>query len=109
MATRDMLPWPPPMTDSDIIWRPTPERIERARSLRELWHLRSPMYSAVSVGLSQAEATAQLEPADCCYAPVLTLDQAVETEQIQARGLVKRGSDGHWQALFPGPATAAWP
>jgi len=52
--------------------------------------------------LTQAEATTRLEPADCCYAPVLTLDQAVETEQIQARGLVRRGTDGHWQALFPG-------
>jgi alpha-methylacyl-CoA racemase len=52
--------------------------------------------------LTQAEATARLEPADCCYAPVLTLDQAVETEQIRARGLVRRGADGHWQALFPG-------
>jgi alpha-methylacyl-CoA racemase len=53
-------------------------------------------------GLTQAEATARLEPADCCYAPVLNLDEAVETEQIQARGLVQRGSNGHWQALFPG-------
>jgi crotonobetainyl-CoA:carnitine CoA-transferase CaiB-like acyl-CoA transferase len=53
-------------------------------------------------GLTQAEANARLEPADCCYAPVLTLDQAVETEQMQARGLVRRGTDGHWQALFPG-------
>src|SRR5262249_21890790 len=32
-----MLPWPPgvkPMSDSEIIWRPTPERIERARITR---------------------------------------------------------------------------
>ena len=52
--------------------------------------------------ITQAEATARLEPADCCYAPVLKLDEAVETEQIKARGLVRRGADGHWQALFPG-------
>jgi crotonobetainyl-CoA:carnitine CoA-transferase CaiB-like acyl-CoA transferase len=52
--------------------------------------------------LTLAEATERLEPADCCFAPVLTLDQAVETEQMQARGLVRRGEDGHWQALFPG-------
>jgi len=52
--------------------------------------------------LTRDEATARLEPADCCYAPVLTLDQAVETEQMKARGLVRRGNDGHWQALFPG-------
>jgi crotonobetainyl-CoA:carnitine CoA-transferase CaiB-like acyl-CoA transferase len=58
--------------------------------------------TAFFAGLTQAEATARLEPADCCYAPVLGLDEAVETEQIKARGLVQRGSDGHWQALFPG-------
>ncbi len=58
--------------------------------------------TAFFAALTQAEATALLEPADCCYAPVLTLDQAVETEQLQARGLVQRGPDGLWQALFPG-------
>jgi crotonobetainyl-CoA:carnitine CoA-transferase CaiB-like acyl-CoA transferase len=57
---------------------------------------------AFFAGLTQAEAVARLEPADCCLAPVLSLDQAVETEQMQARELVRRGSDGHWQALFPG-------
>jgi alpha-methylacyl-CoA racemase len=58
--------------------------------------------AAFFAGMNQAEAIARLEPADCCFAPVLTLDQAVETEQLQARGLVRRGPDGHWQALFPG-------
>jgi crotonobetainyl-CoA:carnitine CoA-transferase CaiB-like acyl-CoA transferase len=55
------------------------------------------------------QAIARLEPADCCFAPVLNLDQAVETEQLQARGLVRRGSDGHWQALFPGQVDGAAP
>ena len=32
------------------------EQIERARSLREFWHLRSPLYNAVAVGLDQGEA-----------------------------------------------------
>ena len=53
-------------------------------------------------GLTRDQAIARLEPADCCFAPVLTLDQAVETEQLKARGLVRRGEDGNWQALFPG-------
>lgn len=32
------------------------DHIERARSLREFWHLRSPLYSALAVGFSQVEA-----------------------------------------------------
>ena len=36
------------------------ERIELARSLREFWHLRSPLYSAVSMGLNQLEAERRL-------------------------------------------------
>ena len=32
------------------------ERIARARSLRELWHLRSTMYNVVACGATQAEA-----------------------------------------------------
>ena len=36
------------------------ERIEGARSLRELWHLRSPLYSAVAIGLNQSEADRRL-------------------------------------------------
>jgi crotonobetainyl-CoA:carnitine CoA-transferase CaiB-like acyl-CoA transferase len=66
-------------------------------------------------GMTRAEAVARLEPADCCLAPVLELDEAVETDQIAARDLVRRGPDGAWQALFPGrvdgeaPATRpAW-
>jgi len=51
--------------------------------------------------LTSDEALAKLEPADCCAAPVLDLAEAVETEQLRARGLVRRGADGAWQALFP--------
>jgi hypothetical protein len=36
------------------------ERIARARSLRELWHLRSSMYNLVSLAISQGEAERRL-------------------------------------------------
>jgi hypothetical protein len=36
------------------------ERIERARSLREMWHLRSSLYGEVSMALSQGEAERRL-------------------------------------------------
>lgn len=36
------------------------ERIERARSLREMWHLRSCLYGEVSMTLSQGEAERRL-------------------------------------------------
>ncbi|MES2715026.1 MAG: hypothetical protein V4795_04640 [Pseudomonadota bacterium] len=36
------------------------DRIERARSLREMWHLRSSLYGEVSMALSQAEAERRL-------------------------------------------------
>lgn len=36
------------------------ERIERARSLREFWHLRSSLYHAVAMGVNQIEAERRL-------------------------------------------------
>ncbi len=36
------------------------DRIERARSLREFWHLRSPLYNAVARGIDQVEADRRL-------------------------------------------------
>jgi hypothetical protein len=36
------------------------DRIERARSLREFWHLRSALYNAVARGLDQLEAERRL-------------------------------------------------
>lgn len=36
------------------------ERIQRARSLRELWHLRSTLYGVVAMALSQSEAEQRL-------------------------------------------------
>ncbi|MDT7834905.1 hypothetical protein [Aquabacterium sp. OR-4] len=37
------------------------ERIARARSLRELWHLRSRVYGVVAVSLNQSEAERRIE------------------------------------------------
>ncbi len=37
------------------------ERIARARSLRELWHLRSRVYGVVAVALTQSEAERRVE------------------------------------------------
>lgn len=39
---------------------PLLEQIDRARSLRELWHLRSPVYGAVAVARTQADAEHRL-------------------------------------------------
>lgn len=36
------------------------DQIERARSLRELWHLRSPLYGALAVAHDQTEAEIRL-------------------------------------------------
>jgi hypothetical protein len=36
------------------------QRIEFARSLRELWHLRCQLYDQLSIGISQSEADARL-------------------------------------------------
>ena len=36
------------------------DKIERARSLRELWHLRSPVYGEVALARTQAEAERRL-------------------------------------------------
>jgi hypothetical protein len=35
-------------------------RIERARSLREMWHLRPPLFNVLAMGLSQPEAEQRL-------------------------------------------------
>jgi crotonobetainyl-CoA:carnitine CoA-transferase CaiB-like acyl-CoA transferase len=51
--------------------------------------------------LTLAECVARFVPADCCFTPVLTLGEAVESEQTRARQLVRRGPAGTLQALFP--------
>ena len=56
---------------------------------------------AFFAGLTLAECNARFTPADCCYSPVLTLGEALESEQVRARQLVRRAPDGALQALFP--------
>ncbi len=48
---------------SDVASQPARElldRIERARSLREMWHLRPPLYGVLAMDLSQHEAERRL-------------------------------------------------
>jgi crotonobetainyl-CoA:carnitine CoA-transferase CaiB-like acyl-CoA transferase len=47
------------------------------------------------------ECVARFVPADCCFSPVLTLAEGIESEQCRARGLVRRAPSGALQALFP--------
>jgi alpha-methylacyl-CoA racemase len=56
---------------------------------------------AVFAGLTLAECVARFDPADCCFSPVLTLAEALQSDQCLERKLVRRASDGVLQALFP--------
>lgn len=56
---------------------------------------------ALFVDFSLEEAVARFEPADCCFAPVLTVQEAVVSPHHAARGVVRRDSGGNLQALFP--------
>jgi crotonobetainyl-CoA:carnitine CoA-transferase CaiB-like acyl-CoA transferase len=64
-------------------------------------------------GLDLEESVARFGPADCCFTPVLTLAEAIESGQCQSRQLVRRAPSGALQALFPArvngepPATRA--
>ena len=51
--------------------------------------------------MTLAECVARFGPADCCLSPVLSLGEALASEQVAARRLVRRGADGALQALFP--------
>lgn len=51
--------------------------------------------------LSFEEAKSRFESIDCCFAPVLDLHEALESEHVQSRGLIQRGPDGERQVLFP--------
>jgi alpha-methylacyl-CoA racemase len=51
--------------------------------------------------LASEQAVALFANADCCFAPVLCLGQAIASPHHRARGLVRKGADGQWQALFP--------
>jgi alpha-methylacyl-CoA racemase len=52
-------------------------------------------------GLDLDDCVARFVPADCCFTPVLTLAEALESEQCRSRNLVRRAPSGALQALFP--------
>jgi crotonobetainyl-CoA:carnitine CoA-transferase CaiB-like acyl-CoA transferase len=52
-------------------------------------------------GLTLAQCQQRFGNADCCFAPVLDLAEALESPHVRARGLVHRTSAGELQALFP--------
>ncbi len=56
---------------------------------------------ALIAAMTLAECVERFVPADCCVSPVLSLDEALESEQVAVRRLVRRGGDGALQALFP--------
>jgi crotonobetainyl-CoA:carnitine CoA-transferase CaiB-like acyl-CoA transferase len=43
----------------------------------------------------------RFESIDCCFAPILDLREALESEHIESRELIQRGTDGRRQVLFP--------
>ena len=51
--------------------------------------------------LTVAECEERFGKADCCFAPVLDLREALESPYARARGLVRRTAAGEVQALFP--------
>jgi crotonobetainyl-CoA:carnitine CoA-transferase CaiB-like acyl-CoA transferase len=53
------------------------------------------------MGMTLAEARLRFESIDCCFAPILDLREALESEHVQSRGLIQRGEDGRTQVLFP--------
>lgn len=56
---------------------------------------------ALLLTLTLDECIARFGPADCCFTPVLTLAEGLESEQVRARQLVRRSPSGALQALFP--------
>lgn len=56
---------------------------------------------AYFVDLSLTQVCERFEQVDCCLTPVLDLQQALASEHVQVRGLVKHTGDGRLQALFP--------
>lgn len=51
--------------------------------------------------LSRDEARARFETVDCCFAPILSLREALASDQFAGRGLVRKGPGGRTQLLFP--------
>ncbi len=57
--------------------------------------------AALFGAMTLAEAEARFEQADCCFAPVMSLPEAMASPHVAARGLVVKGEDGLLQALLP--------
>lgn len=57
--------------------------------------------AAMFGALTQAQCNERFASADCCYAPVLDLAEAIESPYIRSRGIVHRTAGGTLQALFP--------
>jgi crotonobetainyl-CoA:carnitine CoA-transferase CaiB-like acyl-CoA transferase len=51
--------------------------------------------------LTLDECVARFANADCCLVPVLGAGEALESAHVRERGLVRRGTAGDLQALFP--------
>jgi crotonobetainyl-CoA:carnitine CoA-transferase CaiB-like acyl-CoA transferase len=57
--------------------------------------------AAYFASLTLSECIGRFQGADCCFSPVLDLDEALRTPHLLHRGLVRRDSHGDVQALFP--------
>jgi len=57
--------------------------------------------SAMFAGLTLAQCNERFASADCCYAPVADLGEALRSPHVRSRGLVRGPINGPWQALFP--------
>jgi crotonobetainyl-CoA:carnitine CoA-transferase CaiB-like acyl-CoA transferase len=57
--------------------------------------------AAYFASLTLAECEARYAEADCCFAPVLTVSEGLESPHSRQRGLVRRNAAGALQALFP--------
>jgi crotonobetainyl-CoA:carnitine CoA-transferase CaiB-like acyl-CoA transferase len=78
---------------SDWVGRQT-EPLPQARLIADL--------AAYFKRLSLDEATGRFANADCCFSPVFDLEEALTSEQLRSRGLVRREpASGQLQALFP--------
>jgi alpha-methylacyl-CoA racemase len=59
--------------------------------------------------LNLAECSGRFAIVDCCFSPVLDMEEAMESEQILQRGLVRKSAQGELQALFPAIVDGAAP
>lgn len=57
--------------------------------------------SAFFAAMTAAEANERFASAQCCFSPVLDLEDAIRTQHMADRRLVVNGPDGLVQALFP--------